>query len=808
MTVPGAAPPPEPLNNGPRPLGPFTLTAQIGVGRRTIAYLGYKSRPDDLLLIRELQKGFDPDVFETEVRGGRAFSGSTGAAEVIRTQAGSVQVSRAVVGESLATILEQAISLKKPVDLDIALAITMGIAGRLARAGERRFHGDLVPHHVLIGYDGLVHLIDPACAAHRERSRAPGRAGYRSPEHVRGDAVGPQSDVFMLGILLFEMTTALRLFDLATSQDTDAAIVEGRLPRPRDLVGDTYPIELQLVLRKLVRPSASGRFPDGAATRDALRLVAAARTEIAPQHIGGWLKRQFQDRHAVWRQIAGEAAGAIEEGPLVMRGRSVIERGDTVPRITSIPPVERTEPNLPISSVRPQSALGASKPVLPPRDGPTLVTQRPDFSTGSVEPSSGPMDNISSFVQSDLSEAMTPEAYATKLALENIESLEDHPRRLQRKASQPTSAALKDGATDPKTAGARAVTPPASITKGVRGIATSEAIVSETPTPLMDVSISEAGVIDPVGTPVSLESLFPLPAPRETDQGAIATPTPLLVIDRAAEKTPPIEIAPPGAELNADFEAGMKTDEGLLNNPATQLRTGEVDAARELALYGVRAASRRGPSRDAAVPRAADSAQTELIQAEPDRSQSVEVTPDEGEVLRREHHDPAAVRSIEAGEAATQSASSLSDDDLKGIDPVRWSASSDWSDSISEPGTPLDAKGREPKQDVAAALPRSMSERMAFGSEMETSDAELDLAMTTLIDGEPQLSDAAQSHRAERQPFRDPPDSVLLYKSRQQAPSNVASDLVLPEQPPALDRAPTIRRDLTADLLDDHRGGL
>ena len=95
-------------------------------------------------------------------------------------------------------------------------------------------------------------------------------ATYRSPEHVRSEPLSPRSDVFGLGLLLFEMTTGRRAF-ISEGETLEDDIVRGRIPRPREIAGDGYPIELQLSSRKLLRPTPSGRFQDATAAREALR---------------------------------------------------------------------------------------------------------------------------------------------------------------------------------------------------------------------------------------------------------------------------------------------------------------------------------------------------------------------------------------------------------------------------------------------------------------------------------------------------------------------------------------------------------
>src|SRR5687767_11954103 len=105
MTGPRGAPPLSPIEGGSRSIGPFTATAEIGVGRRTIALLGHRGDKNEPLVLRTLNEGIDPDAFEAEVRGARVFEGKD-TSEVLHYGAGTVMFSPALIGESLATLLD------------------------------------------------------------------------------------------------------------------------------------------------------------------------------------------------------------------------------------------------------------------------------------------------------------------------------------------------------------------------------------------------------------------------------------------------------------------------------------------------------------------------------------------------------------------------------------------------------------------------------------------------------------------------------------------------------------------------------
>ncbi len=307
--------------------------------------------------MRELSAAFDAKAFQREVNRAIAFQGGPGPLRVEEHQKITALIGPPIVGESLATVLDAVLSGVAPLpSLDLALAVTMGVAARLGKGGPRHIHGDLAPHHIIIGYDGSISLIDPAGPEDAlERGKAPGRESYRSPEHVRAEGLSPASDVFVLGILLFELTTGTRLYSGAKPQDIDALIVEGGYPRPRSVIGDHYPIELQVLLRKLLRPQPEARYFDGEAALEGLRLAGSGQSAERTQKLGEWLRAQFRDRYSAWARVLREHGIELPEADI-----------DVDAEPTEAPALD------PFPSFKPPSAppLGPPKGALPSPSGP------------------------------------------------------------------------------------------------------------------------------------------------------------------------------------------------------------------------------------------------------------------------------------------------------------------------------------------------------------------------------------------------------------------------------------------------------
>ena len=124
----------------------------------------------------------------------------------------------------------------------------------------------------MIGFDGAVQLIDfgIAMAANRKTKTqtgfVKGKVGYLSPEQVAGRDVDARTDVFALGILLYELTTLHRAFrdtsDLATMQ----RIKLGKVVAPSRLIRD-YPLELEAIVMKALNVDPRDRYTDADAQR-------------------------------------------------------------------------------------------------------------------------------------------------------------------------------------------------------------------------------------------------------------------------------------------------------------------------------------------------------------------------------------------------------------------------------------------------------------------------------------------------------------------------------------------------------------
>jgi serine/threonine-protein kinase len=190
-------------------------------------------------------------------------------------------------GHSAHDVWERASQFGAQLPLDFTLTVASAVANGLHYTHTRKdidgtplaiVHRDVTPSNVMIGHDGAIQLIDfgiAMAAARKTKTQTgfvKGKVSYLSPEQVSGRDVDPRTDVFALGILLYELSTMQRAFrdssDLATMQRIKA----GRVTRPSLLVPN-YPLELEIIVMKALQVDPRERFGDADQMRRALEAL-------------------------------------------------------------------------------------------------------------------------------------------------------------------------------------------------------------------------------------------------------------------------------------------------------------------------------------------------------------------------------------------------------------------------------------------------------------------------------------------------------------------------------------------------------
>src|SRR5262249_13840438 len=150
-------------------------------------------------------------------------------------------------GLNLSTLAKKAQARLGGLPQDLAAVLVAQACAGLHYAHERRLpdgrplgiiHRDISPHNLVITYEGLLKIVDFGIAKAADRmtktatGMIKGKFAYMSPEQCKNDPLDRRSDVYALGIVLWECLTGRRLFRRETTYATYEAIMQGEIARP------------------------------------------------------------------------------------------------------------------------------------------------------------------------------------------------------------------------------------------------------------------------------------------------------------------------------------------------------------------------------------------------------------------------------------------------------------------------------------------------------------------------------------------------------------------------------------------------
>ncbi|PTL78172.1 serine/threonine-protein kinase [Vitiosangium sp. GDMCC 1.1324] len=158
-------------------------------------------------------------------------------------------------------------------------------------------HRDVTPHNVLLSFDGAVKLTDFGIAKAGNKLTQPGvlkgKFAYMSPEQSRGEAVDSRTDVFALGVVLWEMLTGGRLFDGDSELAVLRAVQESVIAPPARLNPDV-PEDLDEVVSIALDRDPEARYQSAGELERALaQCVLHRATSVDDTDVGTFVRRLF-----------------------------------------------------------------------------------------------------------------------------------------------------------------------------------------------------------------------------------------------------------------------------------------------------------------------------------------------------------------------------------------------------------------------------------------------------------------------------------------------------------------------------------
>ncbi len=237
-------------------------------------------------------------------------------------------------------------------------------------------HRDVSPHNVLLSWEGAVKVSDFGIAKARQASEATasvfikGKPAYMSPEQANGQPLDGRSDLFAVGVMLWEMLVGRRLFVGEDTRATLAAVLFGQIPRPRSVRSD-IPKDLERVTMKLLERDLPARY---ATAEHAIRDLLAC--DEAPKDGREQLIRVLAERfphNAPVRDSAVRSRGAAAATPATYQvlgpAQPTLHGGSGIASGAFTGPPQPTGPSLGDYRNTPTGTMQPMATPIPPRRG-------------------------------------------------------------------------------------------------------------------------------------------------------------------------------------------------------------------------------------------------------------------------------------------------------------------------------------------------------------------------------------------------------------------------------------------------------
>jgi serine/threonine-protein kinase len=258
-------------------LGPYEIVAPIGAGG-----MGEVYRARDLRLEREVAiKVLPVDVSRDRTRIARFEREAKILASLNHPNVVTIHEINSLEGISFIAMeyirgreLRRVLRQLERIPLSEIVGYGIQVAEALAAAHRASIvHRDVKPSNIMLTDDGLIKVLDFGLAKVSERIEstinpvtqpgvAVGTTHYMSPEQASGDEIGPASDVFSFGVVMYEMLSHKRPFEGGSQAELFRAILTAD-PAPLTSVAPHVPPDLAAVVHRCLKPKPDARYRDG-----------------------------------------------------------------------------------------------------------------------------------------------------------------------------------------------------------------------------------------------------------------------------------------------------------------------------------------------------------------------------------------------------------------------------------------------------------------------------------------------------------------------------------------------------------------
>ncbi len=228
-----------------------------------------------------------------------------------------------IFGRDMSRVVPKAEKAGIAFPLEYALSITASVLEGLSYAHQKTddfgeplsiVHRDLTPENIMVGWNGCVKILDfgiAKAASQTDLTRAgeiKGKLSYMSPEQGMGKVLDARSDVFTLGVVLYEWVTGYRLFNGENEMAILKSIIEGRI-YPPSYFREDVPEPVEAILMKALAKERDERYQSG---REMLLDIQGFLNEIGfvptSAHLSTFMRQIFADEIEAERQALARSA--------------------------------------------------------------------------------------------------------------------------------------------------------------------------------------------------------------------------------------------------------------------------------------------------------------------------------------------------------------------------------------------------------------------------------------------------------------------------------------------------------------------